>query len=444
MSAVLVMQTFSSTVSILLLTLSAASFSGCNQASQSGSAEDPTAHESTASSEALTIVVGGSGDARETAFTAHPTIPNSIVIGLDADMSSAASQSGEAIRRGVVLAIEEINAGGGLLGRQLELVVRDHRGNPDRGIDNIDEFAGMRDVIAVVGGLHTPVALRELDAIHEAKLIYLGPWAAGTPIVENGFSPNFVFRVSVRDEYAGGFLVDRALSRGMRRIGFLLERTAWGRSNERAMLAALEARGIQPAGIEWVNLGEYELAGQLNRLIDRAQADSVILVSNPLEGAAVVGAMASRAEADRVPIISHWGITGANFVELARGDLSSVDLSFLQTHSFLEPRFENRSRAFVDAYAARFEDCETPQEIFSPVGTAHAYDVIHLLALAVERAGTVEREKVRDALEGDLMFDGLVKKYRAPFSPEHHDALSAEEFILAEFASDGTIHPIGQ
>ena len=162
-------------------------------------------------------------------FIQKRAVENSLIIGLDADMTSGSAQSGLAIRRGVVLALDEINAAGGLLGRPVELIVRDHRGNPDRGVDNIVEFAEMSDVLAVVGGLHTPVALRELKTIHDQQMIYLGPWAAGTPIVQNEYSPNFVFRVSVRDEYAGGFLVDRALERGLSKIGLLLERTGWGR-----------------------------------------------------------------------------------------------------------------------------------------------------------------------------------------------------------------------
>ena len=57
--------------------------------------------------------------------------------------------------QGIVLAIEEINKGGGVLGRPLKLVAKDHRGNPARGIDNMTDFANMHDLVAVVGGIHT-------------------------------------------------------------------------------------------------------------------------------------------------------------------------------------------------------------------------------------------------------------------------------------------------
>lgn len=370
----------------------------------------------------------------------QPQVQNSVVIGIDADMTSGAAQSGEAIRRGVVLAIDEINASGGLLGRTLECVVRDHRGNPARGVDNIAEFSQMRDVLAVVGGIHTPVALQELDIIHREKLIYLDPWAAGTPIVDNGRDPNFVFRVSVRDEYAGEFLVQSALDRGYKRIGLLLERTGWGRSNERAMLAALESRGLEPSGVQWFNWGERSLAKPIEKL-EAADTDVMIFVGNPLEGVVAVKNVASLPAERRLPIISHWGITGGNFTELTSGSLSKVNLLVLQTYSFISPPFPERGQKLFEAYAAKFS-CSSPREVVAPVGTAHAYEIVMLLAAAVRRADSLDRSVVRSVLESPSKYAGVIRDYDPPFRPDHHDALDATDFILARYDENGVIVPV--
>jgi branched-chain amino acid transport system substrate-binding protein len=417
---------------------------GCNDSTNVGDSDsgDSNRPERPGQRKQQVVVLGNDESEAARDFCDQPRLANSIVIGLDADMSSAAARSGESIRRGIMLAIHDINQAGGLLGRTVELVVRDHRGNPERGIDNILEFTQMKNVLAVVGGLHTPVALRELDVIHDHQMIYLGPWAAGTPIVDNGFTPNFVFRVSVRDAYAGGFLIDRAVSRGMHRIGLLLERTAWGRSNEKAMVGALRARNLEPVAIEWFNLGESDLAVQLSRIIDDAQADGMILVCNPLEGVAVTQSMASHPVENRVPILSHWGITGGNFSKLASESLSKIDLSVLQTHSFFRPKYPTRSQKLFEAYRQQFSDCQSKKDIFAPVGTAHAYDLMKLLAIAVENAGSTERRVVRSALEKEIAYQGILKDYVRPFSPDHHDALTGDDFILAKFASDGSIRPI--
>jgi len=79
---------------------------------------------------------------------------------------------------------------------------------------------------------------------------------------------------------------------------------------------------------------------------------------------------------------------------------------------------------------------------FSPAGTAQAYELIHLLARAIQQAGTLDRSAVRDALENLPAYAGLIRNYTTPFTAGHHDALDATDFRLARYDSDGTIGPL--
>src|SRR5438270_12647427 len=116
-----------------------------------------------------------------------------IKLGHIAALSGASAQSGEAIERGLQIAIDEINAKGGLLGgRKLELVVRDDEGNPQKGVTIARELVEREKVAAVFGGLHTTVALAQVPVWHELATPYVGTWAAGTNITRNGKKPNFV------------------------------------------------------------------------------------------------------------------------------------------------------------------------------------------------------------------------------------------------------------
>lgn len=367
--------------------------------------------------------------------------PAPIVVGLDARMSSGAARSGEAIRRGAMLAIEEINAQGGVLGRPLELLVRDHRGNPARGIDNIEEFARVENLVAVMGGAYTPVVMAELDKIHEHGIVYLVPWAAGTAIIDNGREPNYVFRVSVRDQHAGRFLIDAALKRGFKKPGLLLWRTAWGRSNETAMNDALADLGRPPAASAWFNTGDSDLSDEIEALA-RDGVDVVMLVASPTDGLAAVRAMAARPEDTRLPFISHWGITGGDFHAMDPAAIAAVDLSFLQTFSFAAPPIPARGERLYSAYCEAFQDCTAPENSVSPVGTAHAYDLVHLLKLAIEKAGTTERPAVRAALENLGRYEGIMRDYDPAFTPDRHDALDGESFRLARFTDSGGIEPL--
>ena len=132
-----------------------------------------------------------------------------VKIGLTAAVSGGSAASGEAIKRGLQIAIDEINARGGVLGgRKLELVIRDDEGNPQKGVTIARELVEREKVAAVFGGLHTTVALAQVPVWQELKVPYMGAWAAGTNITRNGQTPNYVFRVSANDDY-----VDRFLSR---------------------------------------------------------------------------------------------------------------------------------------------------------------------------------------------------------------------------------------
>lgn len=362
-----------------------------------------------------------------------------ILIGLNADMSAADAESGEAIRRGALVAIHEINAAGGVLGRPLELIVRDHRRNPARGVINTKELAADPEVVAILGGKHTPVIMAELETIHQQAIPYLIPWAAGTQLVDNGYQPNFVFRLSVRDELAAGFLVDHASKRGFRRLGVLLEQTGWGRSNEFALNLALRERGLAPARTEWFNWGERDFSPAIQRM-QESGAEAIIFVGNAPDGAGFIKSLAAADQHRQLPVISHWGIAGGDFVEPLEGILKQIDLVFLQTFSFFTPSHPQRAEAFLRSYRKIFPEREIA-EIAAPTGVAHAYDLVHLLARAVEQAEATDRRQVRDELEKIKFHPGLVRDYSPPFSPKWHEALGPDDFQMARFV-DGVIIPL--
>ena len=89
--------------------------------------------------------------------------------------------------------------------------------------------------------------------------------------------------------------------------------------------------------------------------------------------------------------------------------------------------------------AARRHGIDGPRRIQSPVGVAHAYDLIHILARAIQIAGSTDRSAIRDALERVTDYAGLVKTYPQPFTPDRHDALSLQEVFMARYAEDGAI-----
>lgn len=360
-----------------------------------------------------------------------------VKIGLTAAVSGGSAASGEAIKRGLEIAIAEINANGGVLnGRPLQLVVRDDEGQPAKGVTIARELVEREKVTAVFGGLHTPVALAQVAVWHELKTPYMGAWAAGTNITRNGQSPNYVFRVSANDDDADKFLTRYAtdvLRKG--KPGLLLENTSWGQSNETGLTKWLGEKGLKAVGVEKFNWGDPDMSPQLLRL-KSAGADHVVLVANAPEGAQVVK---SRAKIGwEIPMVSHWGISGGRFAELT-GELSD-GVAFLQTYSFFgkqNERGEYVLKALKDKYGVK-----GPEDVVAPVGTANAYDGLHLVALAIDQAGSTEGAKVRDALESlKAEYKGLIKTYRRPFTAAQHDALTDTDYIMVVWRA-GKIVPL--
>jgi branched-chain amino acid transport system substrate-binding protein len=360
-----------------------------------------------------------------------------VKIGLTAAVSGGSAASGEAIKRGLEIAIAEINAKGGVLnGRPLQLVVRDDEGQPAKGVTIARELVEREKVAAVFGGLHTPVALAQVAVWHELRTPYMGAWAAGTNITRNGQSPNYVFRVSANDDDADKFLIRYAtdvLRKG--KPGLLLENTSWGQSNETGLTKWLGEKGLKAVGVEKFNWGDPDMSPQLLRL-KSAGADHVVLVANAPEGAQVVK---SRAKIGwEIPMVSHWGISGGRFAELT-GDLSD-GVAFLQTYSFFGK--QNERGEYVLKVLKEKYGVKGPEDVIAPVGTANAYDGLHLVALAIDQAGSTDGAKVRDALESlKAEYKGLIKTYRRPFTAEQHDALTDVDYIMVVWRA-GKIVPL--
>jgi len=362
-----------------------------------------------------------------------------VFVGFDAEIGHATSTSDDAIRMGILTAIQEINDAGGVLGgRPLELIIKDHRSVPARGVKNIEEFSEINDLVAVVGGKFSPVLLEEVPILHEKQMILLDAWAAADAIVDNDRTPNFCFRLSLKDSWAIDTMMDYAARRGFRKVGVLLPVTGWGRSNEKAIKRYLENHpDRQVTTIQWYMWGDMTLQGKYRAIRDSG-ANAVLIAANEAEGSVFVSELARLPAAERLSVISHWGVTGGNFVQLTGEAIRQVDFSVVQTYSFFDERRQERLAQFFRTAAMLF-NIQRPEDIPSPVGAAHAYDLVHILAMAINQANTTDRNAIRDALEQVRDHEGLIKFYPRPFTQECHEALRPDDLFMARFREDGAI-----
>lgn len=367
------------------------------------------------------------------AFAAEP-----IKIGLVTALSGQSAQAGEAITRGLAIAIDEINAKGGMPGgRKIELIRRDDESNPAKGMIAARELIYKEKVAVLFGGLDTPVAMAIVPMANQEKVPFMVPWAAGTGITKNGASTNYVFRVSAVDE-----IVDKAMLQYAQKTfkstkpGMILINNPWGESNEKGLVAALTEKGMKAAGIEKFEANDVDVVPQLNRL-KAAGADSLFLVGNVGPSAQVVKSMDRMGW--KVPVVSHWGPAGGRFGELAGPNAKNVH--FVQTYSFFGKQSPVGEKV-IAALKAKYPAIKGPDDITPAVGVANAYDGMQLVAQAIARQGSADRDAIRKGLENIDRYEGLIKTYVKPFNATTHDALSEDDYVWAQFIGD-RILPVG-
>jgi len=360
-----------------------------------------------------------------------------VKVGLVAALSGPSAKSGEGITRGLTIAIDEINARGGVLGgRMIELVRRDDESNPGKGQTAARELLDKEGCVLLFGGIDSPVSQAIVPLMNTAHVPFMGVWAAATNITRNGANPNYVFRVSAVD-----VLVDRALikhamtSFGSKTPGLILVNNGWGESNLAGLTAAAQAAGIKLAGAEKFDDKDVDMTPQLQRLRD-AGADTLILVGNAAPGAQVIKSL--QRSAWTVPIVSHWGISGGRFPELAGSWAGKVH--FVQTYSFFGNQNEAGKRVLA-ALMAKYPDIKGPGDVTPPVGVANAYDAMQLTALALDKAGATNGDKLRQGFLEIDSYQGLIKTYSKPFTDENHDALNENDYIMVRYNGD-RIEPI--
>lgn len=372
------------------------------------------------------------------AVTAHAQKANPC-IGASGPLTGAAAFGGEAIRMGAEIAIDEINARGGVLGQKLALKLYDDGGQPPKGVDNVRRVALSDNCVAMLGGYHSGVQLAMRESVAQVGIPYVGTTAAGTGIIEHENGQNkWMFRVSAKDRWVAQFLVDQATSRSKnKKVALLYENTGWGNGGVPDVEAAMKAKGLTLAAKETFNWNDVDMTPQLIRVRD-AGADTVIFWALDREGNQLLRGM------DKIgwrpgTMVAAWGLAG-NLGEIA-GKLANGVLVF-QTYTFMG-KLDAKGGDIWKKVQAKY-GLKVPEEIRMGSAVANSYDAVYIIAQAIEKAGGFDRDKVREAMY-QVRHVGLVAKYEPAFekTQERHDAILPRYYKLTAW-HDGKLLPLAE
>jgi branched-chain amino acid transport system substrate-binding protein len=376
------------------------------------------------------------------AFAQSPVQPNNppVWIGFDDAYSLKTNTSPMAIEWGIKAALEEINLNGGVLnGRPLKLMTTDNKGVSARGRDNFVQLASTKDLVAVLTGKFSPVSVEMLPEAHRMNVPLISVWGSADPITDHDYKPSYSFRVSLKDEWGVEAMMNRLSSKyRVRQACAILPNTAWGRSAERVIQEKSGAQTTRFPVVRWYNWGDPSLKEQYKACLD-SRTQGLLFVGNEKEGAILVKEIAAQEPTMRLPVVAHWGAVGGTLHEMVTEELSSVRIDFIQTFTFINNR---RPRAiYLADWIMKNQGLKSTHDIPSPVGAAHAYDTVHLLAKAIDTAKTTSPSRIRDALEKLPAFHGAVRHYAKPFTHQRHDALDKSQVLFVKLTPSGQLIP---
>ncbi len=365
------------------------------------------------------------------AVSALSIAADNIKIGLQGPLTGGSSPMGVSMRDGAKLAVTEINAKGGILGRKIELIERDDEAKNERGVQIAQELINKEKVVAAVGYINSGVALASQRFYQEAKIPVMNNVATATTITKQFADQpeNYVFRNSANDTIQSAMIVEEVITRRKyTKVAILADATNYGQLGREDLEKALKAKGITAVAIEKYNIKDVDMTPQLLKAKE-AGAQIVITYGIGPELAQIANGMIKLDW--KVPMMGSWTLSMANFIDNAgkNADGAVMPQTFIQ-----EPNTPKR-KSFIDAYQKAYKVKRIP----SPVSAAQGYDSIYLLAAAMKQAGSTEGPKVLAALE-DLKapVEGVVTTYNQPFTKTDHEAITINMAVIGK-VQDGVV-----
>jgi branched-chain amino acid transport system substrate-binding protein len=297
------------------------------------------------------------------------------------------SAYGALARRGVDLAVDEINASGGIHGRPLRILARDDMGTPSKAIEVAQEFVRNPEVLGVVGHLSSG-AMLAAARIYDTQLAAV-PTSATSPDL-TGIS-RWVFRVIPSDSVTGMDLAHFAARLGRRRAAILYENDSYGRGLAEAFEKSFGGSIVSFDPIDPL-APTYEPYIAYFR---QTNPDLVFVAGTDASGIAVL--REARREKLRADFLGGDGWTG---VAVDTSDAEGVYVATPFTDTDTRPEVQR----FVAAYRQRYGGATPPPD------AALAYDATRLLATAVAQGGATRRgvQRYLAALDAQHPYVGVV------------------------------------
>jgi branched-chain amino acid transport system substrate-binding protein len=318
-----------------------------------------------------------------------PALAETIRIAVASPFTGALAGYGDNVKAGVTLKVEEINAQGGINGKQIRVEWMDEQCEPREAATVAARIAQNRNIVGVVGHLCSSAHLAALPTYLRHGIPVVAPTTTAVSISEQSkdrAGKTWAFRVVYRDDYQGEFLaqyVNEILE--LKNIAVFYENNDYGIGLKEAFVNKAQELGLNIVGQEAYVSGASDFNPQLTRLRGR-NPDGLFISGYYPEGALIAGQAENLGM--KVAKFGADGFDNADYISLAG---SSANNTYL-TVPFLADAAEGEAQEFMQKFRERFN-----REV--DWMSANAYDAAGILLEAIAQGGE-DREKIREYIAG--------------------------------------------
>lgn len=312
-----------------------------------------------------------------------------IKLGATFPLTGEVASYGQKAKRGIEMAVEDINAKGGVLGRKVVIDFQDDRNDKNAAVNIVTKFATIDKLPVIFGSAGSTVTLALTPIAERNKVVLISPVSSTAKLSTEG--GKYFFRTVPADDLQARILADWVYDSGARNVAIVFTNNSWGKPLAEGFTEKFTAKGGKVLLSEGVMENSSDLRSVISKVKKLGKIDAVVSPTYPKEGGVFVKQM--KEIGLQVPLFGgdNWG--SPEFRNIAGKSAEGV--------SYTAPA-ENKSPAysdFIQKYKAKYGE-ETD------VIGAYAYDAATAIFKALDASKSTEPDKIREAL-AKVSFKGI-------------------------------------
>ncbi len=324
-----------------------------------------------------------------------------IKVGEFASLTGKEATFGTSSHEGTVLAVEEINAAGGVLGKKMELITEDNLSKAGESATVVNKLIDRDGAVAILGEVASSRSLEAAPICQQSKIPMISPSSTNPKVTETG---DYIFRVCFIDPFQGTVMANFASKtlKAKKVAVFTDVKSDYSKGLAKYFKEGFTKSGGQISAELDFNGGDKDFKAQLTAI--KAAAPDAVFVPGYYTDVALICIQAKQLGLN-VPLFGGDGWEAEDLIKIGK---EAVEGNFFSTHYHPEVS-SPKSKQFVENYRKRFKNQDGSPK--SPDAMAAlGYDSAMILAEAMKRAGTTDGAKVRDALAAMKDFEGATGK----------------------------------